>query len=136
MRRDVELGEFGNRPYRFLDGGRIRLQDENEARLRFVAQGRHCATNGRLGTVDVFLRSAVRVDLHSPKAGHTLDVRAMMADGLLEDVRQVGGRVRGHDQGRLALIAIVYGCGTGHLCLAKPALAREEWVLRTHRRFS
>ena len=76
--------------------------------------------------VGVLGRRLVRVDLHRPQAGHRVDRRDRVPDGLLEDVGEVGRRVGRHDQDALAGIGLGDGGRAGHRRLADAALAREE----------
>ena len=62
----------------------------------------------------------------SPTGRCALDGRDLVADGLLEHIRQVGGRVGGHDQGAAPLIGQPHRGGAGHGGFADAALARKE----------
>ena len=88
--------------------------------------------NGRHGVVDVLLGGLVRVDLHGPQVRYAGDGRDLVADGLLEDVGQVGGRVGGNDQGALAFVGKAHSLGAGHAGLAHAALTGEKEKMCAH----
>lgn len=88
--------------------------------------------NRRQSAIPVFLGGPVRVDFHRPQTGHTGNGRDLVSDGLLEDVRQVGGWIGGDDQCALAFIREAHRSGAGHAGFAHAALAGEEDELGGH----
>ncbi len=87
---------------------------------------REGGADGRHGAVDVLLGGVVGVDFHRPQIGDARNRRDVMADFLLEDICQVGGRVGGDDQRALALVGIAHGLRAGHAGLAHAAFTGEE----------
>jgi hypothetical protein len=52
--------------------------------------------------------------------------RNFMANGLLEYVGQIGGRVGGNNQGAPAFVGVAHGGGAGHTGFAYSPFAGEE----------
>ena len=87
---------------------------------------RESGADGRHGPVDVFLGRPVGVDLHGPQVRNPSDRRDLMADRLLEDIRQVGGRIGGDDQRALAFVGIAHGVVQAMLVLPTPPLPEKK----------
>ena len=89
-------------------------------------------TEGGQGAFFVLFGSRVGVDFHGPQVGDALQRGDVMADGLLEDIGQVGRRVSGDDQSALSGVGVAHGRSAGHAGFAHAAFAGEKYELGAH----